>query len=100
MSPPRNAGSCFRISNVEHCLERHYGKRHCAALASELLGRIAGDGDLLDLRAALDDLGDLGIAQVTLDRVVLRQAVGAMQLDGVVGRAGGGARRSEEHTSE
>src|SRR5712692_10031437 len=57
----------------------------------QLPERTAGDRDLLDLGAAFDDLGDLGVAQVALDRVVLGEAVGAVQLDGIVGGAGGGA---------
>src|ERR1700743_3443256 len=57
----------------------------------QLAGGIAGDGDLLDLGAAFDDLGDLGVAPVALDGMVLGEAVGAVQLDGVVGGADGGA---------
>src|SRR5215213_9406807 len=45
-----------------------------------------GDRDLLDLRAPLDDLHHLRVAQVPEDGVLLAHPVGAVDLHGVVGR--------------
>src|ERR1700710_587424 len=59
---------------------------------SELLQLEVRDGDLLDLRAPLDDFEDAGVAQVALDGIVLAAAVGAMDLHGVIGGAGGHGR--------
>src|SRR5436305_3671867 len=59
---------------------------------SELLQLEERDGDLLDLRAPFDDLEDAGVAQVALDGIVLAAAVGAVDLHGVGGGAGGHGR--------
>ena len=42
-----------------------------------LLEHVAGDDDALDLVGALVDLGDLGVAHVLLDRVVLHVPIAA-----------------------
>src|SRR6185295_13268976 len=58
-------------------------------MASELLKLEQRNGDLLDLRATLDDLHDLGVAQVAAHGIVLAAAVGAVDLHRVVGGADG-----------
>src|ERR1700710_470516 len=52
---------------------------------SKLLQLEERDGDLLDLRAPLDDFEDAGVAQVALDGIVLAAAVRAVNLHGVGG---------------
>src|SRR5262249_46274450 len=62
------------------------------ALNIPLIG-VFGDGNLLDLRAALDDLHDLGVAHVALDRARGAAAASAVDLHSVAGgfhRTGGG----------
>src|ERR1700710_1689674 len=63
-----------------------------SAIILKLLQLEERDGDLLDLRAPLDDLEDAGVAQVALHRIVLAAAVRAVDLYGVVGGAGGHGR--------
>src|SRR6185295_8753949 len=59
------------------------------SITSKLLQLEEGDGDLLDLGAPLDALHDAGVPQVAADGIILAAAVGAVDLDGVVGRPGG-----------
>src|SRR5689334_16171537 len=50
---------------------------------AELLQDLPRDHQPLDLRGALADLADLGVAEHALHRVVLRVAVAAVDLDGL-----------------
>src|SRR3546814_4526175 len=54
-------------------------------------GFVAGDDQALDFAGALVDLGDLGVAEVALDRHFLRITHAGVDLHRL---------RSEEHTSE
>src|SRR4051794_40743254 len=62
------------------------------SIISKLLQLEERNRDLLDLRAPLDDLQYAGVAQVALDRILLAAAVGAVDLHGVEGGAGGHGR--------
>src|SRR3546814_8760739 len=59
------------------------------------LDHVAGDDVALDLIGAFDDLEHLGVSEVAVDRILVRDAGSAEELDGV-----GRDLRSEEHTSE
>src|SRR3546814_9433814 len=75
-------------------------------------GFVAGDDQALDFAGALVDLGDLGVAEVALDRHFLRITHAGVDLhrlvgdphrrlrSGELGHRGLGGERSEEHTSE
>src|SRR5262245_30691873 len=58
----------------------------------ELRQQMTGDDELLDLRRALVDLRDLGVAEVSLDLVLLDEAVAAVDLHRVRGHPHGGVR--------
>src|SRR5215813_10225635 len=58
----------------------------------ELRQQMTGDDELLDLRRALVDLRDLGVAEVSLDLVLLDEAVAPVDLHRVRGDPHGGFR--------
>src|SRR3546814_3842110 len=62
-------------------------------------GFVAGDDQALDFAGALVDLGDLGVAEVALDRPFLRITHAGVDLPRLVGDPHRRL-RSEEHTSE
>src|SRR5215472_6232137 len=58
----------------------------------ELRQQMTGNDKLLDLRRALVDLRDLGVAEVSLDLVLLDEAVAPVDLHRVRGHPHGGFR--------
>src|SRR5215218_11106941 len=89
--PSQTVSSRSQTTHLMDCFSLRFAAWTAAAwdIISELLKLEQRDGDLLDLRAALDDLGHLGVAQVAGHGIVLGEAVGAVDLHGVVGRPGG-----------
>src|SRR5688572_28714531 len=92
--PSQTVLSRSQTTHLMDCFSFFFSAIRVAALVStssmafswtmlELLEVEAGDGDLLDLRAPLDDLHHPGVAQVAPYGVVGAEAVGTMDLDRV-----------------
>src|SRR5215217_6110078 len=89
--PSQTVSSRSQTTHLMDCFSFFFAASTAAAwdVTSKLLKLKEREGDLLDLRAPLDDLGHLGVAQVAGHWIVLGEAVGAVDLHGVVGRPGG-----------
>src|SRR5687768_14791452 len=71
---------------LARCLVSQYRAASCL---TRFLEQPPRDDQLLDLRGALVDMGDLGVAKIALHLVLLDEAVAAVNLNGVGGHLHG-----------